>query len=137
LEIDGLKDALIKILHDFHIQMSLLEGCREILNGDGSDLSRKLWKNQASGFFLSCKHFQSVLCDLSAQLNRSLATTPCDICGKPLQDAPRPALAILFLCRHVAHATCVTGAENLTTPDYFVTGDGISASRGISGSIAL
>ena len=62
LEIPGLKDALIKILQDFHIQMSLLEGCREILNGDGSDLSRKLWKNQASGFFLSCEQSNKFGC---------------------------------------------------------------------------
>lgn len=75
---------------------------------------------------------------LFSTLNRpSSATTPCDVCGKPLQDSPRPAVSLLFLCRHVAHATCVTSIENLSTPDYFVTGDGISASRGISGSIAL
>lgn len=53
LEIPGLKEALIKILQDFHLQISLLEGCQMILNGDSSDLSRKLQKNQTSGFFLS------------------------------------------------------------------------------------
>jgi len=53
LEIPGLKEALIKILQEFHLQISLLEGCQEILNGDSSDLSRKLHKNQSGGFFLS------------------------------------------------------------------------------------
>jgi len=59
LEIPGLKEALIKILQDFHLQISLLEGCQTILNGDSSDLSRKLQRNQSSGFFLSCSSFFS------------------------------------------------------------------------------
>lgn len=53
LEIPGLKEALIKILQDFYLQISLLEGCQDILNGDISVLSRKLQRNQSSGFFLS------------------------------------------------------------------------------------
>ncbi|KAI3605006.1 vacuolar protein sorting 41 [Moniliophthora roreri] len=53
LEIPGLKEALIKILQDFHLQISLLEGCQTILDGDSSDLSRKLLKDQTSGFFLN------------------------------------------------------------------------------------
>ena len=53
LEIPGLKEALIKILQDFHLQISLLEGCQTILNGDCSDLARRLQKGQTSGFFLT------------------------------------------------------------------------------------
>ncbi|PPQ94822.1 hypothetical protein CVT25_007459 [Psilocybe cyanescens] len=122
LEIPGLKEALIKILQDFHLQISLLEGCQTILDGDSSDLSRKLQRNQSSGFFLS-------------------ATTQCKLCLLPLQDAP-PSLMFLFLCRHVVHATCVSGAEDipLPTPDpYFSASSGLDGgmSRGISGAIAL
>lgn len=53
LEIPGLKGALIKILHDFNLQVSLLEGCETIMNGDCADLVHKLHRNQTSGFFLS------------------------------------------------------------------------------------
>ena len=70
-----------------------------------------------------------------------LARTPCDFCLQPLQDSPRTALTMLFLCRHTVHATCVTEPENLpsmSSSDYFArTADGISTSRGMSGSIAL
>ncbi|KAG6841283.1 hypothetical protein C0991_012453 [Blastosporella zonata] len=52
LEIPGLKEALIKILQDFHLQISLLEGCQTIMDGDSSALSLQLQKNQTSGFFL-------------------------------------------------------------------------------------
>ena len=56
LEIPGLKSALIKILHDFNLQMSLLEGCQMILNGDAADLARRLHTDQTSGFFLNGRY---------------------------------------------------------------------------------
>ncbi|KAF4619821.1 hypothetical protein D9613_004777 [Agrocybe pediades] len=118
LEIPGLKEALIKILQDFHLQISLLEGCQTILNGDSAELSSKLQRNQSSGFFLS-------------------PTSVCKICSRTLHDTT--SLTLLFLCRHVVHASCVDGAENLPlqTPDPFLSSITGSSSRGISGSIAM
>ncbi|KAG1823972.1 uncharacterized protein BJ212DRAFT_1585262 [Suillus subaureus] len=55
LEIPGLKEALVKILHDFHLQISLLEGCQTILNGDSSDLAKTRSKGQNSGFFMKSR----------------------------------------------------------------------------------
>lgn len=55
LEIPGLKEALIKILQDFQLQMSLLDGCQTILNGDSASFTKRLQKDQTSGFFLTCK----------------------------------------------------------------------------------
>ncbi|KAF8967466.1 vacuolar assembling protein VPS41 [Flammula alnicola] len=119
LEIPGLKEALIKILQDFHLQISLLEGCQTILNGDSSDLSRKLQRNQSSGFFLS-------------------PTSLCKMCSRPLHDSPQ-SLTLLFLCRHVVHASCVSGAEHLplATPASALPALEGNLSRGISGSIAF
>jgi hypothetical protein len=53
LEIPGLKPALIKILQDFNLQLSLLDGCKTILDGDCADLAKRFHKDQTSGFFLS------------------------------------------------------------------------------------
>jgi vacuolar protein sorting-associated protein 41 len=53
LEIPGLKPALIKILQDFNLQISLLEGCQAILHGDGADLSKGLHRDQTSGFLIT------------------------------------------------------------------------------------
>ena len=61
LEIPGLKEAIIKILQDFHLQISLLEGCQAILNGDSSDLAGKLEKDQTSGFFLTGE-YNGIIC---------------------------------------------------------------------------
>ncbi len=56
LEIPGLKPALIKILQDFNLQISLLEGCQAILHGDSSDLAKRLHRDQTSGFLVTCEH---------------------------------------------------------------------------------
>ncbi|KAH7884097.1 hypothetical protein F5I97DRAFT_1814387 [Phlebopus sp. FC_14] len=93
LEIPGLKDALIKILHDFHLQISLLEGCQTILNGDCSDLAGIRQKGQNSGFFFGAK-------------------ATCPLCSEPLQGSPQDLL-LLFLCRHVVHASCIDGIDDL------------------------
>ena len=55
LEIPGLKPALIKILQDFNLQISLLEGCQAILHGDSSDLAQRLHRDQTSGFLVTCE----------------------------------------------------------------------------------
>ena len=53
LEIPGLKPALIKILQDFNLQISLLEGCQAILHGDSADLAKRLHRDQTSGFLIT------------------------------------------------------------------------------------
>lgn len=55
LEIPGLKPALIKILQDFNLQISLLEGCQAILHGDSADLAKGLHRDQTSGFLITCE----------------------------------------------------------------------------------
>ncbi|CDO75230.1 hypothetical protein BN946_scf184895.g10 [Trametes cinnabarina] len=118
LEIPGLKGALIKILHDFNLQVSLLEGCQTIMNGDCADLVFKLHRNQTSGFFLSAK-------------------TPCPICNKPISQPPN-GLILLFLCRHVVHAHCVDRGDELPhQPDSTLVDMGIGGQPGLSGKIAL
>ncbi|KAI6043752.1 hypothetical protein EDC04DRAFT_2951962 [Pisolithus marmoratus] len=94
LEIPGLQEALIKILHDFQLQISLLEGCRRILNGDCSDLARIRQKGQNSGFFLSEK-------------------AVCPLCTELLRRSPQDLL-LLFLCRHVVHASCIDEIDNIS-----------------------
>ena len=65
------------------------------------------------------------------------AKSVCSLCSRPLQSTPQE-LIFLFLCRHVVHASCVSGGDNLPLPP-----DPIlrhlepesSATRGLSGSI--
>ncbi|KAM0751555.1 vacuolar protein sorting-associated protein 41 [Meredithblackwellia eburnea MCA 4105] len=50
LEIPGLKLALIKILQDFNLQISLMEGCKTILYSDCRQLALTLHDRQTNGF---------------------------------------------------------------------------------------
>ncbi|BGP22319.1 vacuolar protein sorting VPS41 [Rhodotorula toruloides] len=50
LEIPGLKPALIKILQDFQLQISLMDGCRTVLYSDCRDLALSLHHSQTNGF---------------------------------------------------------------------------------------
>ncbi|KAL8279333.1 hypothetical protein RQP46_008370 [Phenoliferia psychrophenolica] len=50
LEIPGLKLALIKILQDFNLQISLMEGCKTILYSDCRQLALSLHGRQTNGF---------------------------------------------------------------------------------------
>ncbi|KAG2745276.1 vacuolar protein sorting-associated protein 41 [Suillus brevipes Sb2] len=116
LEIPGLKEALIKILHDFHLQFSLLEGCQTILNGDSSDLAKTRSKGQNSGFFMKSR-------------------TICVLCTEPLQQSPQDLL-LLFLCHHVVHASCVDGMTDIYNHEEPSTGLTVLAS-GVSAKIAF
>ena len=50
LEIPGLRAAVIKILQDFNLQISLLEGCQTILDSDIMDTMDGLQSGQMKGF---------------------------------------------------------------------------------------
>lgn len=136
LEIPGLKDALIKILHDFNLQISLMEGCQAILNGDSTDFSRRLQKDQTKGFYGSggflfrvcyCLALVRVLKEWFEFL--AIAATRCPVCSLSLLQDPN-TVALLFLCRHVLHLHCVRGGENI--PYY----SDLGKNRGVSGKIA-
>ncbi|EKM60081.1 uncharacterized protein PHACADRAFT_206282 [Phanerochaete carnosa HHB-10118-sp] len=115
LEIPELKGALIKILHDFNLQISLLEGCQDICNGDCADLAQRSHKNQTAGFFLSGKQ-------------------TCPVCGDSLIENSQ-SLLLLFLCRHVVHARCMNKSELLQ--HHTEIGHSLGGRAGIGEKIAL
>ncbi|KAF8759668.1 Vacuolar assembling protein VPS41 [Rhizoctonia solani] len=102
LEIPGLKDALITILQDFNLQISLLEGCQTILLGDGASLQERLHLAQTGGYLGG-------------------AAVMCPVCHEPLFIPPpdtgalvnQQHLVLLFLCHHAIHAGCVPGGDAL------------------------
>lgn len=57
LEIPGLKESLIKILHDFNLQTSLMEGCGTVLESDCADFANKLQRAQVGGLPGICTAF--------------------------------------------------------------------------------
>lgn len=99
LQIEGLKAALIKILNDFNLQISLLEGCQAILENDGRSFSHILHLAQSQGQY----------CDKE--------TTKCQTCGKNLfhsiENGATTSIGelaincVFFLCRHGHHISCL------------------------------
>ncbi|KAI5121199.1 hypothetical protein M0805_006000 [Coniferiporia weirii] len=117
LEIPGLKDALVRILQAFNLQISLLEGCQTILGGDCATLARRLHLDQTRGF-----------CETAA--------TKCPICTLALYQNPTSA-TVLFLCRHVVHLSCVKGGEGLLRYQDPILPSLSSAKQDIGGKIAF
>ncbi|TFK29012.1 hypothetical protein FA15DRAFT_678099 [Coprinopsis marcescibilis] len=117
LEIPGLKEALIKILQDFHLQIELLEGCKAILEGDCAELAELLGRRQGGGLALGAKS----TCPVCSQpllfhqhLDHLAPSTPDpstgkSSSGKDFMNPHHSSLSLVFLCRHVVHASCTGG----------------------------
>ncbi|WFD34437.1 Vacuolar protein sorting-associated protein 41 [Malassezia cuniculi] len=84
LAVPGLKYALMKILHNFHLQVSLLQGCSSVLNHAARDAGEHLERAQSSGLY----------CQLD---------TICAVCYGAISRSH----ALVFLCGHAAHAMCL------------------------------
>ncbi|XP_071956402.1 vacuolar protein sorting-associated protein 41 homolog [Antedon mediterranea] len=91
LEIEGLRDSLVKILQDFNLQMSLREGCKRILVSDCFSLMDRLNKVQKRATRVD--DFKRCDCchDLLVQSNFQEITMP----------------IIVFYCHHVFHEECL------------------------------
>ncbi|WVO14232.1 hypothetical protein L204_101864 [Cryptococcus depauperatus] len=87
LEIPGLKPALVKILQTSSLQVSLLEGCQHILNSDCAVLMSRLQMAQTGSL-------------------KASASSLCQVCSKPAFTPSYPSLILIYLCRHLVHATC-------------------------------
>lgn len=76
--------------------------------------------------------------DTTICLRAVLAQVPCPLCSEPLQRSPQDLL-LLFLCRHVVHANCIDGVDDL--PRYiessFDTGMRTRPAHEVSAKIAL
>ncbi|KFM71721.1 Vacuolar protein sorting-associated protein 41-like protein, partial [Stegodyphus mimosarum] len=90
MKIPGLRDSLVKILHDYTLQISLREGCKKILVSDCYALLEKLHKLQKRGILV----------------NEDQA---CPLCERKLHcnDSRSGGNIIIFNCRHAFHEDCV------------------------------
>ncbi|ORX62542.1 vacuolar protein sorting-associated protein 41 [Hesseltinella vesiculosa] len=101
LEIDGLKDSLLKILQDYNLQMSLHQGCEKILVSDSVYLADRMYKTQKRG----------VHCQDSMQ---------CAICEEPVfshDDMDSYLNAMIFFCRHAFHEQCLLEKTDVHVQD--------------------
>ncbi|XP_071478787.1 vacuolar protein sorting-associated protein 41 homolog [Diadema antillarum] len=96
MEIPGLRDSLVKILHDYNLQIMLREGCKKILVSDCFSLMKRLNKIQKRGVRVQIDERQS-----------------CDCCHQPLQNSEPPPVTVVFYCHHTFHEECLL-SQNMT-----------------------
>lgn len=94
VEIPGLKDALIKILDDFKLQVSLEERSKRVLTSDNFNLLDKLLKQRKKPHVIS---------------DRSL----CSGCSRPVVSEKTDLMSdlIVFNCKHLFHEDCLPVRE--------------------------
>jgi hypothetical protein len=104
LHIEGLREALIKILGDFNLQISLLEGSARILTHDVQRHITRLNRGQTEGIFGEAD-------GLCAACNKSLLSSSSSGAQTTKVDDETTDVssvaAIFFLCRHAYHLSCL------------------------------
>ena len=99
VRIKGLRDALVKILQDYRVQISLLEGSKNIMSGDCLHLMEKQLKFVRQGISVE-EDQKCLICD------GSLITSNVNLLKR----------IKVFECKHSFHEECVQKIVN----DFFV-----------------
>jgi len=61
LEIPGLKKALVKMMCDYNLQVSVQEGCKKILSNDYFNLHERLVHCHQNGIFVDGMQFYKII----------------------------------------------------------------------------
>ncbi|KAI8873532.1 hypothetical protein GQ42DRAFT_116058, partial [Ramicandelaber brevisporus] len=89
LEIPGLRQALIKVLKDQHVQVELRKGCDRILQNDTIVMASKLHSQQRTALSFNNKN------DI------------CSECAQSQSQQSKTSAVIAFFCNHAVHARCI------------------------------
>ncbi|XP_076241786.1 vacuolar protein sorting-associated protein light [Calliopsis andreniformis] len=91
LEIPGLKKALVKMMCDYNLQVSVQEGCKKILTNDYFNLLEKLVKCHKKGIFVNDDQM-------------------CGACHRKI-IVREPRNLVVFYCKHSFHEDCLPSFE--------------------------
>eukprot|EP01113_Clastostelium_recurvatum_P018176 TRINITY_DN2143_c0_g1_i1.p1 TRINITY_DN2143_c0_g1~~TRINITY_DN2143_c0_g1_i1.p1 ORF type:complete len:931 (-),score=291.81 TRINITY_DN2143_c0_g1_i1:56-2848(-) len=97
MEIVGLRDRLVKIISDYNLQMSLREGCKNILKADCVHLAERLCAGLRGG--VKVDEVRCVTCN-----------------GAVLSPKPEASI-IVFFCSHAYHHKCLKSAASSADAD--------------------
>uniref|UniRef100_S4RIT6 Vacuolar protein sorting-associated protein 41 homolog n=1 Tax=Petromyzon marinus TaxID=7757 RepID=S4RIT6_PETMA len=91
MEIPHLRDSLVKILHDYNLEISLREGCKKILVADCVALMRRLQKVQRRAIYVEEENI-------------------CEVCQSSIlpEDLNRATDIVVFFCHHMFHKECIS-----------------------------
>uniref|UniRef100_A0A8C7YMU2 Vacuolar protein sorting-associated protein 41 homolog n=1 Tax=Oryzias sinensis TaxID=183150 RepID=A0A8C7YMU2_9TELE len=90
MEIPNLRDSLVKILHDYNLQILLREGCKKILVADSLSLLQKMHRTQMRG----------------VRVNEDSICESCHATILP-SEMSKSFSVVVFHCRHMFHKECL------------------------------
>ncbi|XP_043470755.1 vacuolar protein sorting-associated protein 41 homolog [Leptopilina heterotoma] len=91
LEIPGLKKALVKMMCDYNLQVSVQEGCKKILVNDYFNLHERLVRCHEKGIFVDDDQI-------------------CGACNRKI-IIREPRNLVIFYCKHSFHEDCLPNLE--------------------------
>ncbi|KAH8852846.1 Vacuolar protein sorting-associated protein 41 like [Schistosoma japonicum] len=114
MTIPGLRDALVKLMHDYKIQIELQQSCSRILSSDMHHLFLRVIKMQMKGIRVNSNVLSSVECTICLQpiLNsngqswRSTNQLKCDDNRQGVEESH--CSWTIFQCNHICHEDCLT-----------------------------
>ncbi len=93
LEIPGLKQALVKMMCDYNLQVSVQEGCKKIISNDYFHLHEKLVKSHQKGIFIDDDQM-------------------CGACHRKI-IVREPRNLVVFYCKHSFHEECLPNHQTV------------------------
>ncbi|XP_074097880.1 vacuolar protein sorting-associated protein light [Cotesia typhae] len=93
MEIPGLKKALVKMMCDYNLQVSVQEGCKKILSNDYFNLHERLVKAHQKGLFVDDDQM-------------------CGACHRKV-IVRDPRNLVVFYCKHLFHEDCLPDFEQI------------------------
>ncbi|XP_028659814.1 vacuolar protein sorting-associated protein 41 homolog [Erpetoichthys calabaricus] len=96
MEIPNLRDSLVKILHDYNLQILLREGCKKILVADSLSLLKKMHRTQTRGVRVDEENI-------------------CESCHEAILplDTAKSYNIVVFHCRHMFHKECLSSSSTI------------------------
>lgn len=91
MEIPGLKEALVKMMCDYNLQVSVQEGCKKIISNDYFHLHEKLVKSHQKGIFIDDDQM-------------------CGACHRKI-IIREPRNIVVFYCKHSFHEECLPNLQ--------------------------
>lgn len=107
--IPGLKESLVKMLCDLRLQVSIQDGCNNILVRDYFNLHDKLIRNQQKALFVSYDHVCGMCRNdilVKGESNSMRKSSFNSIAFWSISDSTKTNV-VVFNCRHFFHETCL------------------------------
>lgn len=119
-DIDGLMPALVKILQDYKLQISLEQSCRDIIAADCFELLEKQMRRQSQSIVIdenqACDHCSQSIYNPTTTTNQLQQSSASSVLSRHLQtnfdgskalvDGENSANIVVFGCHHVYHEEC-------------------------------